>query len=298
MPSGFPHALDKSLPFKAGRRFLHIIRQLRHRAIRRIVATAPFQLAFLEILADRKIELIVPADDHVIRCSTRDSIGRKIYFDGEWQRALLELAIEYLSDQRRLGEKSIFVDMGANIGTQSVYANLSGAFQSVISVEPEPGNFKTLKFNLTENGFTDSLAFNVAGGATSSKLKLFLNDKSSGKHSFIVVSEKQIEVPVEPLDYIINLANRNPDDVALIWIDVEGFEPEVWKGLTPFAQRGCPIIMEFTPQFYGPHKTLNFIKDIETAYEKFMTVENGKLFEHPMSSLRQYKVQTDILLGF
>ncbi len=298
MQGKFRRALGRSLPVKAARRCLHIIRQFRHNTILQIVKSKPFQLAFLELLSDRKIEIIVPTGDHVIRCSTRDSIGRKVHFDGEWQRALLEHAIEHLSNRGKLTEKSVFVDIGANIGTQSVYANLSGAFQSVISVEPEPGNYQTLKFNLSENGFSDALAFNIAGGASSSVLKLNINDKSSGKHSFVVASNNQIEVPVEPLDRIVTLAQKNPADVALIWIDVEGFEPEVWKGLTRFAQRRCPIIMEFTPQFYGTQKTLDFILDIEASYRNFMTIDHGVFSDHPISSLRELEVQTDILLGF
>ena len=43
-----------------------------------------------------------------------------------------------------------------------------------------------------------------------------------------------------------------PDSVALIWVDVEGYEPQVLAGLAGLIARSVPLAFEFTPSRYSP----------------------------------------------
>jgi Methyltransferase FkbM domain len=59
----------------------------------------------------------------------------------------------------------------------------------------------------------------------------------------IPASGKKGAIAIERLDRI-----AHAEDLEFIKMDVEGFEPEVWKGMTAILERGRPltVFMEFT----------------------------------------------------
>jgi FkbM family methyltransferase len=46
---------------------------------------------------------------------------------------------------------SHLLEIGGNIGTQTVYFALSGAYSRIVSIEPDPRNFPLLQLNIRQN---------------------------------------------------------------------------------------------------------------------------------------------------
>lgn len=261
-----------------------------------LVRTPAGLAAVLDLLKERDCQIIVNNGNHKVRCFPGDSIGRNLFIKGEWQRDLLQHSIELLPGPV-LQDDAIFVDVGANIGTQSIYAHQSGRFKDIVCIEAEPENFKVLKFNLVENRISDRYAFNMGAGIEPAKLRLYRNEKSSGKHSFQKASGDFVEVEVDSVEHILLNAELSLDRVGLVWIDVEGFELQVLKGMSHLLERRCPIVMEFTPRFYGRDGVEEMISLISRYYDRYATFDDDA-HTSPIGDLRNITEQTDILLGF
>ena len=78
-------------------------------------------------------------------------VGLGLLKTGEWQRDDFNAAINIISKSLNGKRNSIFLDIGANIGTHSIYAALSTQFREIVAIEPEPRNIRLLKENLSLN---------------------------------------------------------------------------------------------------------------------------------------------------
>ena len=93
-------------------------------------------------------------------------IGSSLMWQGRWQWDEIDAAVRVLKDAGRLKDDSLFVDVGANIGTQTVHALRAGPFSRAVAFEPEPRNAKLLNMNLAANGMTARVTvFAKAAGA-------------------------------------------------------------------------------------------------------------------------------------
>lgn len=182
--------------------------------------------------------------DHGFFVDPKDHmIGFKLLCGEAWQRDDLEAAIACLRQHDALRQPAAFIDVGANIGTQTVYALLSGVFATALAIEPEPGNFSLLTRNLAENGLEARVRTRqVAAGSSSAELTLFLDSKNAGAHSLVGIARPAgaVSVRTEPLDELaVDI------DPGLIWIDVEGYELEVLRGMPKLLEQRVPLCFEF-----------------------------------------------------
>ena len=133
-----------------------------------------------------------------------------------------------------LGPGMVFVDIGANIGTYSLYvAERCADHARIVSFEPHPRTFAKLGFNIRANGYSSIEAINEGVGAERGQLSLYSSRGTNiGTASMLreaVGSEQQVDITVAPLGE--TLASRNIDRVDLLKIDIEGFED---RALLPF----------------------------------------------------------------
>ena len=113
----------------------------------------------------------------------------------------------------------IVVDIGANIGTFSLFA--SKYAKKVYSYEPGPTNFDMLKMNIALNKITNIEAFNVAVGKPGEDT---IEPDSSG-HSRIGSAGGLNGVPVK----VIGFDEIPTDEIYLLKMDCEGGEYDVVK---------------------------------------------------------------------
>lgn len=135
------------------------------------------------------------------------------------------------------------IDIGANIGLFSLIIAKRFADRRIHAVEPNPATFGALQENLTRNSI-----FNVACHALAvshaSGMVRFSADPSSRATACIVRDEeaaKHIMVPSVSLnDFVEKL---QIEDIALLKVDVEGYETSVFDGAEKLLRRrGAKVV--------------------------------------------------------
>lgn len=132
----------------------------------------------------------------------------------------------------------VWIDVGAHVGNHTIYFSNHCGADEVWAYEPTPETFEVLKENVKNNCNNTVRLFNCAVGSKKGTCSLEINERS-GQNK---VSKKKGETKVEILGDI-------SAKVALIKIDVEGFEFEVLKGAMPLIERDLPelFIESFEP---------------------------------------------------
>lgn len=154
-----------------------------------------------------------------------------------------------------LKRSDIYIDIGSNIGLFSLHAaQIVGESGKVYAFEPTPDTYERLRQNIDLNKFNDKVITNNLG-LSSEKGILTMNITIDGydawntfASSTDVPFQKQLLIPVDTLDNYLKSHNINHDDIALIKIDVEGWEVAVIKGaIETLNQLNSPALMvEFT----------------------------------------------------
>lgn len=134
------------------------------------------------------------------------------------------LLVMIRKDYGNIKDNSIVIDIGANIGANSLFAaKAKNTF--VYAYEPMPDTFKVLEENIKSNNFGKRIrAYNLAVCGKKGKRKLYLST-SSPFHSLFQKSKKSIEVNCTTLKDIFNDNNLKTCDI--LKMDCEGAEYEI-----------------------------------------------------------------------
>jgi FkbM family methyltransferase len=141
-----------------------------------------------------------------------------------------------------------FLDIGANLGFFTVRAaRRLGARGHVVAIEPHPARYELLRTNVTLNGLNNVTSLNYAAGSEDGRATIFEPDHSFGPHNMDVscapISDTAIEVEMLTVDKMLESIEAPP--LALVKIDVEGFEPQVIDGMSrTLGDSGAPVIFE------------------------------------------------------
>jgi FkbM family methyltransferase len=170
-----------------------------------------------------------------VRCDPKDLIQQRLLYFGIWEPDVSR-TIEHT-----LGPGDVFVDIGANIGYDSLLAaSRVGATGKVVAIEAAPRTFRLLQENLARNSFASNVrAVNLAVSERPGKLDLYdYSDDNCGAATTLASRAEEwrelygeqhgtfvASVDALPLREILT-----PDElqrVRLIKMDVEGAEPEI-----------------------------------------------------------------------
>jgi FkbM family methyltransferase len=226
--------------------------------------------------------------DHLVAFDPNDPmIGHRIRSLGHWERPSFDAVVSLVAARRPIAGAT-FVDVGANIGTQTVYAMLAG-FGHGVAIEPVPRNIRCLAVNLAINGYEDRVTVvQVAAGAARDKLELALDAVNSGGHSLVVPkgpSSARLVVEVVPVDEILARLAIHAAEVGLLWIDVEGFEPEVVEGAKSLLATCPPLVLEFNPDTYGTERARQLLERLGQYYREVAVVNEASLKPRPLVEL-------------
>jgi len=160
----------------------------------------------------------------------------------------------------------IVLDVGTHIGFFTLQAaRRVGPKGKVISIEPDPRNYRVLKMNIRKSGFKNIILFNGALGAKSGKIKFKIDDnplesellqKSSSKGKWISVKVLTIDDLMEKLDI---------KKVDWVKIDVEGGVDDVLMGGINTLKNKNKMIIESRGK-----KTLEILKEIGYTYRPLL----------------------------
>lgn len=162
---------------------------------------------------------------------SRIMVGTMDYWDN-WQGGALKIIDKFLPNN------AVIVDIGANVGSHSIYWALERNARKVYSFEPYPDTFEILKTNVILNNLTDTITVNNFGLADE-----FCNLKvekyspvNIGGTSFVKANDGTFYFcPLDSIDI------KEPID--LIKIDVEGGEVDVLNGMTKTLVKNFPVIV-------------------------------------------------------
>jgi FkbM family methyltransferase len=247
----------------------------------------------------RVLTMTVDCGDHVMTFSPNDYIGRKIFRKGHFERHHVNRLLTVLKDMQLLPEGTTLLELGGNIGTQTVYFSLSGSFARIISVEPDPRNFQLLKSNIAQNLIEDRVTpVNCAAGDHDGEIDFFQHASNHGKSSASrkSKSDTKIVVPVRRIDRILEEAAVSSEDVGLIWMDIEGYEPVACRSMESLLSRRVPLYLEFSPSFYGSDNAVAFVNYLAGFYEDCLVFSQDRPVAMKVSAMPIDQGQFDVLL--
>jgi FkbM family methyltransferase len=136
----------------------------------------------------------------------------------------------------------VFVDVGANIGIYS-FINKDKNFK-IYAFEPNPVAFLALQENLKLNN-TNTEIFDVACGSEEGNLFLTPVD-IIWQAGLVSITDTKTFLPTK----VVKIDDIVKEKVTHVKIDVEGFEPEVLKGMERILMENTPtIFLEINEEF-------------------------------------------------
>lgn len=229
------------------------------------------------------------------------AVGTELLWgSGVWQRETLLQAVDALRDAGALGGE-VFVELGANIGTETVYA-LQAGFARAVAFEPEPGNAELLARNLALNGVADrARVVRMAAGAARGTATLHLHPRNKGNHTIGRRAARDgmeaITIDVVPAGEALRDLGIPADEVGLVWVDTEGFEPQAIAGLGELLARSVPIVLEYSPDRYAAADREALVRTLDAHYTAMLVLGRAPAVPGPVSGIRALtRGHTDVLL--
>jgi FkbM family methyltransferase len=166
-----------------------------------------------------------------------DPIGACLHYYGEWAQQELNFFDLFLT------ENSNVIDVGANIGTHSVYFAKKCHKGNVISIEPQIYIFQILNSNLLMNGCYNVVPIHAGAASSEGEMRMvninpFHGEKVNyGEFKLNSETDKGIHTRLITLDKFVDLARFD-----LIKLDVEGLEQDVLEGSKKLLKEHKPFL--------------------------------------------------------
>jgi FkbM family methyltransferase len=142
------------------------------------------------------------------------------------------------------GRPFVFVDIGANVGLFSLFVAATAPTARILAIEPEPGNFARLAFNIAANPGLPITPLALALGEKEGTAVIVLNTRDRGGTRMMAAGTGTggnrtggVEVKCRPLVCVVTDAGLAGIDA--LKIDVEGAEDKV---LVPFFRDAPPAL--------------------------------------------------------
>ena len=228
----------------------------------------------------------------------RDTIGRHIAKYGSHE----PLLTKWLSDYLGAAPPGIVVDVGANIGWHALHAAQHRNVEAVVAFEPDPFNAWLLDRSLSANGVGKVIVNACAVGAQAGSARLFRYKSSNfGRHSVVVDHGYGFRtVPVTDLDSALGNLGFGDRPVAVIKIDVEGYEPAVVAGARRTLARTEAVVVEYSPDLSraGGLSTDDLLARLHHAgFTPFALCSDGGTIRLNFNDLRGFVGTLDVIFA-
>ena len=178
-----------------------------------------------------------------------DYIGRTIIAEGAFEKGYLDSLERLIRFARQAGlmqaDRSVALDVGANIGTHTVF--LAQHFDQVHSFEPNPTLHHVLCANIGLNGLKGVTTHQVALSDRAETLSYVTAEPGNlgcGRFDRGDLDEgAQLVFPLVRGDDVLLPLLQPGERVVLAKIDVEGLEDKVVAGLEALMRRDQPLLV-------------------------------------------------------
>jgi FkbM family methyltransferase len=215
-----------------------------------------------------------------------DGVGRELFLFGHFDLEIFQRTLQVL-EREGLRRPPVLLDVGANIGTVSIHALLTGAFSRAIGIEANSLNARLLRANVQLNGLEDKMI--VIEGAAASEPDLRLNLELAignlGDHrircqeedgAYGEASRKTESVSSVTIDRILAKQGIDPGN-CFMWMDVQGYEGDVLCGARQFLLAGTPLVFEFWPYGMRRANTYDNLVAALAGYSYFINLRDPLL---------------------
>lgn len=187
------------------------------------------------------------------------AIGASIIRYGAFDGHKIEAVLSLLADRGIVIDH--LLDVGANIGTNTVEILTRLPVVTCLAVEPEPTNFELLQLNLVANGLLDRVtAHQIAASDVEGTLAFQLSPTNPGDHRVRALDApagnllgedawEVVSVPARTLDSLAAAEGFGASHSTLIYMDVQGHEGQALAGASKLLAAKPPLAIELWP--YG-----------------------------------------------
>ena len=248
----------------------HAFHRLRSRVYARLNRNKRYRRETLRRLDPDILWMTRVFSDHMVTFSPHEVVGKSIYRDGGFQRGLTDRVVKILEDHGQIGGPTV-LEIGANIGTQTIYLMLSGHFDRIICLEPDERNLRLLRRNLADNSLSDrATVLDVAAGDRDGEAVFHIDDINHGRGGLMPTdgTARTATVPLRRIDSLLSELRVNPSEIGFVWMDIEGAEYEALTAMEPLTTLGVPLLMEFSPSIMGAEKTDRMIEHLAARYAR------------------------------
>lgn len=210
--------------------------------------------------------------------------GKKIYLSNDIILARFKKNLDHVFKWMKilkLRKNCIILDIGANIGINSICYKKIFKASKIYSFEPIKKTFNALRKNVNKNNLSKSIkTFNFGLSDKKQKASLSIPTKeqgerykyflNSGLYSIHGKGKEKIRVNLQTLDQFVN--KQKMKKVDFIKIDVEGHEFEILQGALNTIKKFKPIIQS---EFNYITKSLSLKSD--NHYLRFAEQYNYKI---------------------
>ena len=231
-----------------------------------------------------------------------DSISRLLFIYRQYHAEHVERALSFLKTHRghEAGQGAI-LDVGANSGVISIGMLVKGQMGRAIALEPDPINYSLLLENIELNQLGNvMLCLNVAASDRQSSLQLELSADNYGDHRIRIEGIKTsgvellnestratIPVRADKLDTLIEELDPSfTDEIALVWIDIQGHEGFAFQGARQLFSRDIPVVSEIWP--YGILRSGQSLEDfhqiVSSIWSHYWVWRRGNFVRYPVET--------------
>lgn len=184
----------------------------------------------------------------LMNCDTRSFVEWRSFYLGDFEPEVRRFMAHHLQP----GDWAI--DVGANVGIHTLAMSLLVGPGRVIAFEPYSRVAQRLRENIRLNGLdnVDVVEAVVLDGTTTTTLQVPPSTAvNQGMASTLPLGDwEEIEVAATTIDRSVGA--RNPPDIALIKVDVEGLEAAVIRGAAETLERYRPaLIFEYQGEYWS-----------------------------------------------
>jgi len=208
--------------------------------------------------------------------SLRDfGVAKELFSSQEFELGAFQ---RYLS-LRNGRQLEYFIDVGANLGTHTLYALQDAGFAQAVSVEPDPRNLPLLRANLALNGVDGrARVLPAAVAADEGSIDLYQSAINWADNRTFPVAEEgwtRVKVATISLDRIVR--DSGFDHAGLtVWVDVQGAERRVLEGAPETLASSADLVIEFWPyELQRTGELDKLVGVLETVDRRLVRLDHG-----------------------
>ncbi len=176
--------------------------------------------------------------------------------------------------------QSVFLDLGANIGTYSILLAQKGI--PCHAVEAVETNFRAMNINILLNNLETKIkTYNVCLGEHNGEVDFIFDPINTGASHRADDGEKGIltKVKMRPLDALIQEFGIDKSEHVLVKMDVEGMETDVINGGSRFFSEYPNIHLILESEHSG-------VDEIKNALNQYGTFEYLKIDDYNIAAIK------------